>query len=273
MPRRSGATLVEVLVVVAILALLVGLLLPAVQKVRLAAARAEFANQLRQVNIGFANYSSVEKWPPAGAGTILDKLRTYLDSRETIGYENHIVVLNYVNRYDPSYDYYPTDRTGNCSLALNALVLRSGARPDSVPDGSSNTLLFSERYARCRYVNVMWPLNKDICIDLSTDPPRRIPCTLNGGIRAPSFADPGYTDVLPIPGPTPGTTVGSVPGYTFQTRVKPSECDARVLQASFPAGLIVGLADGSVRTLSPNITPTVFWAAVTPDGGEVLSNW
>ncbi len=91
-------------------------------------------------------------------------------------------------------------------------------------------------------------------------------------------------DVYPITIGNPPTTLPSRAGATFQvqplvwkqqytntpTPIPPNGCDPALPQTPHRAGMCVGMADGSVRTISGSISPATFWAMVTPAGGEVL---
>jgi prepilin-type N-terminal cleavage/methylation domain-containing protein len=297
---RRGFTLIELLVVMAIIAVLVALLLPAVQKVREAGNRTQCSNNLRQINLAVQNcHDQTYYLPPAlgwfpgdasvannGHGNIFFHLLPYIEQdalyrrsltpppvqvyRSSFGQIRAVAVKTYVCPSDPTagsngfaVQAPPGGDWGAGCYAANVQVFGATSSypanasstyqgksrlQGSFPDGLSQTILFAEKLASCGTAGSVWN-----AYDSSG--------TTNSFPWLPLFANQiGHGSAA----------IG--PGSIFQVRPLPfaTACNPTRASTAHAGGILVGLGDGSVRTIQPSLTGATWWAACTPSGGEVL---
>ncbi|MBN9121289.1 MAG: DUF1559 domain-containing protein [Planctomycetes bacterium] len=139
--RRRGFTLIELLVVIAIIAILIGLLLPAVQKVREAAARTSCQNNMKQLGLGLHNYQSTNGYFPPGAlrspntGTVTPFYQKFGVTKNGIRHSWAVFVLPYMEQ-DALFKQYNMneDWAAAANDAARATTLKMMSCP-SVPGG------------------------------------------------------------------------------------------------------------------------------------------
>jgi prepilin-type N-terminal cleavage/methylation domain-containing protein/prepilin-type processing-associated H-X9-DG protein len=150
-PSRQGFTLIELLVVIAIIAILVGLLLPAVQKVREAAARIQCTNNLKQLGLALHNFHDVNNHLPVstnvGPGTPRSSAFTFL--LPFFEQDNLYKQYNFnLNWYDP-----PNVPVG--ATPIKILLCPSSPNPirlDGRPDAAWNPIVAVTDYGITTHV-------------------------------------------------------------------------------------------------------------------------
>ena len=214
---RSAFTLIELLVVIAIIAVLIGLLLPAVQKVREAAARAKCSNNIKQMALGIHSYESSNKTMPS--------VGQCESSAGSVTYTVHgwsVMILPYIeqnavyNMFDTSYDHFADTNYRNASLHSKS---RGRAYDDpAFPSG------FTAAQAK---------LATYICPSTPNGSDGRDPVNQLGGIDYMAVA---LSDIVSTPGAATIGTRGGVADRVYGAMT----CEGRT---------IIGITDGSSNTV------------------------
>jgi prepilin-type N-terminal cleavage/methylation domain-containing protein len=321
---RSGFTLIELLVVIAIIAILIGLLLPAVQKVRDAAARSQCSNNLKQLGLAVANYASTYKdqLPNLDGST---GVVTSAAATGGVEWSLHGLLLPYIEQ-DNIYSKAPSaaatapptqswaqpivaggaliqvqviktficpsdastpnglvgtgaNTWGACNYPCNFLLFgqnlagptarqfrNSSYGIGNIPDGTSNTIGFFERYGT---------------IGGSGPPPGgSLWAYCPGGnwanlrMSTATFPQPASAaDVINWGGRNDAGTTGSAWSASNHIQQRPAQSAAVLgeLQTMHTSVMNCAALDGSVRTVSAGIGGTPFSRFVDPTDGLVTS--
>jgi type II secretory pathway pseudopilin PulG len=266
---RRGFTLFQLLIVLALLAILLGLLLPAIEKLRIAAARTQSANNLHQISIAMLNSEGTYQIIPPlaggyhkdkGEGTLFFYILPFIEQDNVYNaalsgtdysvWNNEtykVVIKTYLSSSDRSGGKEPLHDgwLARSNYAANFQVF--GDRKNNtlnggkvglvaaMPDGTSNTIAFAERYQECGGDPCAWPYT-------------------SGTTWAPAFMYLTHA--------------------RFQTLPTAERCDPTLAQGIYPGGINVALGDGSVRFLASSISPQTWWLACVPDDGNPLgADW
>jgi hypothetical protein len=237
----------QLLTLVAMLMVLAGLFLPGVIKLRERAQQQTCANNLRQ--IGIATHSlndTFGKLPPAVGefpkdskmdGTILFHLLPFVEQTNLyqMGCEAAagFPIAVYSSPCDRSAEAgHRHEGFATTSYAANALAFTEDAKiPGSFPDGTSNTILFGQRYRMCNGTPNAW----------------------------------GYTGVYYW-----APMMGHYSVGRFQTLPQQADCDPALAQGLHEKGIQVVLCDGSFRLLGKKLTDRTWVLALDPDDGQPL---
>ncbi len=303
---RTGFTLIELLVVIAIIAILIGLLLPAVQKVREAAARIQSSNNIKQCSLALHTYADANgsKLPPAVG---------YIGSSLTVYGTAQFYLLPYIEQ-----DNVYRLNTGT-SLSVATTTLKTFVAPSDPTNGSTlpspfgpgnyavNALAFGRAtidYTTipaapqvtaagvALYTQTAWPGGMpDGTSNTVAFAEKKLFCT-NGpsGTTGPGGSAWGWHPTAPITANTNPTftppniflpafnyySTGSVaPILPPQIATTPATNCNPNLAHNLSTGLCqVGLFDGSVRSVSSGVSQLTWAYACIPNDGQVLgSNW